>query len=365
MHIGPDDWRHRLLNDWQRGFPLEREPFQRIGQALGRGEAEVLGACRDLQQGGALSRIGGLFAAGAGGAALLAAMAVPAPRLEAVAALVSAHPGVNHNYEREHHFNLWFVVTGRDSAALERVLHGLEQATGLSALRLPMLRAYRIDLGFDLRQPRARATQPVAPGGTGATLAATDWPLAALVEDGLPLVSRPFDAWGQALGRPPRAVLDALAAWLAAGTLRRFGCVVRHHELGFSANAMTVFDVPDDRVDACGTALARVPGVTLAYRRKRAAGWPFNLYCMVHGHERAEVQALLQAAVPRCGLAEVPRAVLFSHRRFKQTGAWRFRELPSDGRTWPAEQATQVEQATHAEQVTHAAQEAGGCHAAA
>ena len=331
MRIAPDDWRHGLLNRWQRDFPLERAPFARLGQALGRSEAEVLQACQDLQQGGALSRIGGIFAPGAGGAALLAAMAVPVERLEAVAALVSAHPGVNHNYEREHRFNLWFVVTGRDGAALERVLRSLEQATGLTALRLPMVRAYRIDLGFDLQQPLAPPRMPRAANGPGLGLAAADWPLAALVEDGLPLLARPFDAWGQALGRPPQAVLEALADWLAAGTLRRFGCIVRHHELGFAANAMTVFDVPEALVDACGAALARVPGVTLAYRRERAAGWPYNLYCMVHGRERSAVLSVLQQAVPRCGLDGVPQAVLFSRRRFKQTGAWRFRELPAGG----------------------------------
>ncbi|WP_395701375.1 Lrp/AsnC family transcriptional regulator [Aquabacterium sp.] len=329
MRIAPDDWRHALLNRWQRDFPLERAPFARIGSALGRSEDEVLDACRALQQGGALSRIGGIFAAGAGGAALLAAMAVPAARLEAVAALVSAHPGVNHNYEREHRFNLWFVVTGRDGAALERVLRSLEQATGLAALRLPMLRAYRIDLGFDLQRPLAPARVRRSASGADLSLAASDWPLAALVEDGLPLLARPFDAWAQALGRPPQAVIDALAGWLAAGALRRFGCIVRHHELGFAANAMTVFDVPNALVDACGAALAQVPGVTLAYRRERAAGWPYNLYCMVHGRERAEVLAVLRQAVPRCGLAGVPQAVLFSRRRFKQTGAWRFRELPA------------------------------------
>ncbi len=341
MRIAPDDWRHALLNGWQRDFPLERAPFACIGQALGRSEAEVLQACQDLQQGGALSRIGGIFAAGAGGAALLAAMAVPVERLEAVAALVSAHPGVNHNYEREHRFNLWFVVTGRDGAALERALRSLEAATGLAALRLPMLRAYRIDLGFDLQQPLAGTVGHCASSGADVSLAATDWPLAALVEDGLPLLARPFDAWGQALGRSSQAVLQALGEWLDAGTLRRFGCIVRHHELGFSANAMTVFDVPDDRVDVCGAALARVPGVTLAYRRERAAGWPYNLYCMVHGRERAAVQAVLQQALPRCGLGGLPQAVLFSRRRFKQTGAWRFRELPSPWQT-PATEARHV-----------------------
>ena len=88
---------------------------------------------------------------------------------------------------------------------------------------------------------------------------------------------------------------------------------------------MTVFNVPDDRVDACGEALARQTGVTLAYRRERAAGWPFNLYCMVHGTHREAVQEVIQRVVPAAGLGEFPSEVLFSTRRFKQTGARRFR----------------------------------------
>ncbi len=323
--------RHRaaidLLNPWQHGFPLVREPFSQIAAALGRSVPEVLAAYAALQRDGALSRIGGVFGAAAGGAALLAAMAVPADRLHDVAAIVSAHPGVNHNYEREHAFNLWFVVTGTDPAAVEQAVHSLEQATALAALRLRMERAYRIDLGFDLRHSTAQV--PMAAAGRGEPIAAADRPLAALLEGGLPLIERPFDAWADSLHCPVERVLATLQGWLQSGALKRFGTIVRHHELGFDANAMTVFDVPDARVDACGEALAAEPGITLSYRRERAPGWPFNLYCMVHGRDRDAVRDVLARVIPRCGLAHHPHAVLFSRRRFKQTGARRFRDLPS------------------------------------
>jgi len=104
---------------------------------------------------------------------------------------------------------------------------------------------------------------------------------------------------------------------------------VRHHELGFDANAMTVFNLPDALVDGCGEALARQPGVTLAYRRERAADWPYNLYCMVHGRDREAVRDVLNRVIPHSGLADHPRLVLFSRQRFKQTGARRFRDMPS------------------------------------
>lgn len=311
-----------LLNPWQRDFPLVRAPFAAIASALGRTPEQVLTDYARLHAGGSLSRIGAVFAPGAGGASLLAAMAVPAARLEQVATIVSAHPGVNHNYEREHEVNLWFVATGPNAQAVEQLLRSIEADTGLTVLRLPMLRPYRIDTGFDLR-----AAQSQASGATHwaqSRLQAQDEPLAALAEQGLPLCARPFDAWAAQLDQPVEAVLATLARWLEDKTMSRFGVVVRHHELGFTANAMTVFDVPEGEVDACGEALAQVPGVTLAYQRSRAPGWPFNLYCMVHGRDRASVHATVASAMAQAGLAQRPRATLFSLHRFKQTGARRF-----------------------------------------
>jgi DNA-binding Lrp family transcriptional regulator len=193
-------------------------------------------------------------------------------------------------------------------------------------LRLPMQRAYRIDLGFDLAGSIGRSPTDTR-GEAPAPLAAADWPLAALVEQGLPLVRHPYDRWALQLDNDGDRVVETLARWQRDGTLKRFGAIVRHHELGFDANAMTVFDVPDAEVDARGDALARDGSVTLAYRRERAAGWPYNLYCMVHGRDRGRVCAALEGVVQRAGLSHVPRETLFSRRRFKQEGARRFRDL--------------------------------------
>jgi len=321
-----DELRRCLLNDWQRGFPLAGSPFARIAAALQCTEATVLECYQQLRADGSVSRIGGVFAAGAGGAGLLAAVAVPPARLDAVAALVSAQPGVNHNYEREHRWNLWFVLNGSSAAAVQRTMDALEAVVQLPTLRLPMRRAYRIDLGFDLDAAVARS--PIdTPAEASRPIAAADWPLAALVEQGLPLVRRPYDLWALQLGCDGDHVVETLARWQREGTLKRFGVIVRHHELGFAANAMTVFDVPDDAVDAHGAALARDAAVTLAYRRERAAAWPYNLYCMVHGRDRDAVRATLAGVIDRAGLAARPRETLFSRRRFKQEGARRFRDI--------------------------------------
>jgi DNA-binding Lrp family transcriptional regulator len=140
-----------LLNDFQRDFPLSETPFSDIATRLGVDEAEVLNGLRELQAQGAVSRVGPVFQTGRTGASSLVAMAVPPERLEEVAGLVSACPETNHNYEREHRFNLWFVLTASSPERLQQVLDDIEQGSGIEPLVLPMVEAYHIDLGFSLQ----------------------------------------------------------------------------------------------------------------------------------------------------------------------------------------------------------------------
>ena len=140
----------KLLDGFQRDFPLVPRPYQAIAEATGLSEGDVIDAYARLKAEGALGRIGAVVTPNAAGASTLAALAVPPGRLDEVAALVSAQPEVNHNYEREHAFNLWFVVTAADAGAVEAVLRRIEKMTGLDVLDLPLIRSYHIDLGFPL-----------------------------------------------------------------------------------------------------------------------------------------------------------------------------------------------------------------------
>jgi len=140
----------RLLNEFQHNFPLAPNPYEIIADRLGTDEKSVLEALEHLQNTGAVSRVGAVFQTHRVGASTLAAMAVPEEQLEEIAALVSAYTEVNHNYEREHHFNLWFVATAADEKQLISVLEDIEQRTGLAVMALPMLEDYHINLGFEL-----------------------------------------------------------------------------------------------------------------------------------------------------------------------------------------------------------------------
>jgi len=142
------------------------------------------------------------------------------------------------------------------------------------------------------------------------------------IEGGLPLAARPYAEIAGRLGIGEAELLDRLQALREAGVISRFGVVVRHHELGYTANAMTVWDVPDDRVAETGRRIAGMAGVTLCYRRpRRLPDWPYNLFCMVHGKDRAKVEVAIERITADAGLRDCPRAVLFSVRRFKQRGA--------------------------------------------
>jgi len=141
----------RLLNDFQDGLPLCERPYAVIAEQLGSNEMEVLHTLAGLQADGLISRVGPVFRPNRVGASTLAAMAVPAERLEAVAELVSGYAEVNHNYEREHAFNLWFVATASDRTRLQVVLAEIEARTGIRSLDLPMIEDYFINLGFPLQ----------------------------------------------------------------------------------------------------------------------------------------------------------------------------------------------------------------------
>lgn len=311
-----------LLNDWQRDFPIAAQPFAQLGEKVGAGETAILATLKRLQARGAISRVGAVLAPRRIGASTLAALAAPAAEIERIAAMVSARPEVNHNYQREHRYNLWFVATAADPALLAGALANIERETGCAVISLPLEQEYHIDLGFDLKS--AHKHHGHIPGTSLRETLPNERQLIAALQPGLELVSRPFQRLGERAGMSEDEVLQRITGWLDEGLIKRFGVVVRHHELGYRANAMVVFDLPDAEVDRIGLQLAAEPGVTLCYRRTRSLpAWPYNLYCMVHGRSREGAQPVIDRLASIVG---APATALFSTRRFKQCGARYFAE---------------------------------------
>ncbi len=319
----------QLLNDFQREFPLNPEPFDRIARELHTSTGNVLDQLRELQIKGVVSRVGPVFRPNTIGASTLAAMAVPPAELETVAAIVNGFPQVNHNYEREHRYNLWFVITAEDHQIIDSTLDEIRQQTGYRVMSLPLVRDYHIDLGFHMALDRRQQLPDLPDRFPAAADPHEEAPIAGSAEDlieaiqaGLPLVPRPYREIADRLGCTETEVIDRLRDMLDCGIIKRLGVVVRHHELGYRANAMVVWDVPDEQVDRIGRQLGDQDCVTLCYQRpRRLPDWPYNLFCMVHGQDRDEVLACIERIAQALDLSAITHEVLFSGRRFRQRGA--------------------------------------------
>lgn len=156
--------------------------------------------------------------------------------------------------------------------------------------------------------------------------------LIALIQCGLPLVAEPYAEIARQVGMTEREVLRQIRMLLEQGVIKRLGVVVRHHELGYAANAMVVWDVADDRVREFGRRLGGLPYVRLCYRRpRRLPQWPYNLFTMIHGQNRERVLAHIDAMIIDAGMQDCAYEVLFSRRRFKQRGACYSHDEPRTG----------------------------------
>ncbi len=309
-----------LLDDWQRDFPIAPRPFAVLAHSLDLTEDAVIARLRRHVDNARVTRVGATCAPNTVSASTLAAVAAPETRIEEVAAIIDAQPGVNHSYLREHDWNLWFVATGPDRAHVDAALARIAARTGLRVLDLRLVRAFNVDLGFALRGKTA-AWKPGRPVDAAAFRPGDRAILQALMQ-GLPLVPRPYLAIARSLGLSEAAILARVRALTEARIVARLGIIVRHRALGWRSNAMVVWDMTPERITRAGPILAAQPGVTLCYERAPVPGiWPYRLYSMIHSRSRAEAMATLTRI---CGLpdfAGVPHHPLFSLHCFKQTGA--------------------------------------------
>jgi DNA-binding Lrp family transcriptional regulator len=309
-----------LLDNWQRNLPLVSRPFAEIASRAGCSEDVVLQRLQKMLVEGRISRVGATCAPNTVSASTLAALSAPAEDLEEVARIVGSQPGINHSYERENLWNLWFVATGPDRAFVHRVLESIRRDTGLQVLDLRLVRPFNIDLGFRLD---GSSDQPPVPRLVRLErLQEGDNDILQALTFGLPICSQPYLRIADSLGRSEEQVLSRIADLQEAGIISRFGVIVRHRALGWRSNAMVVWDIESKRIDAAGPALAKLPGITLCYERRPVEGvWPYRLYCMIHARNRQTALETLQKASALPELDGVPHEVLFSSRCFKQTGA--------------------------------------------
>ena len=315
----------QLLDCLQRHWPLTPTPFAAFGDTLGVSEEDVLQRVRALKEERIIRQIGPIFdTKSLGYASSLVAMQVAPERLEAAAAVVSTHPGVSHNYAREHEFNLWFTIAvpPDSTLGLDKTVDLLHALAGAESTRLlPTLRLFKIGVRLNMGGGQdTKAPEPTYSEADQATdlppLTERDKTLVRITQRPLEIVSRPFDAQAADAHVSTEELLDWLSHMKAQGRMRRFAAVLHHRKAGFTANGMGVWAVPEERITEVGERLAAYAAVSHCYHRPSYADWAYNIFTMVHGRSREEVETLLAEMGADCSVSE--RGVLYSTTEFKK-----------------------------------------------
>ena len=310
-----------ILSVVQANLPVQANPFDLQDLGIEAEPADVIERLRLLVDDGVVRRLGPIFDSyRLGYVSTLAAGAVPVGRLDEVAAAVSDLPGVTHNYSREHAYNLWFTLTAESERALAEQIDDLSERTGVTFHCLPSERTFKIRVDFQLADVSPLAKRPARPRSTQrpkpAELSEQDRAIIRRLQEGLPLVERPFAQAADDLDMPEDVLLQIVNTWVDERIIRRFGAVVNHRKLGYSANGMAVFNVPADRLDEVGETVARRREVSHCYQRPPMPGFNYNLYAMVHGQTVRQVQLVVDELVADLALNE--HVILYSTVEFKK-----------------------------------------------
>ncbi len=324
------DLNAKLLWELQQGLPLVSEPFREVGERLGLSADEVLTQTQHLFDSGQARRLGGVFdARRLGYRSVLCAVDLPEVVLETIATAVCNHPGVTHGYERggvpgQHWPNFWFTLAvpqDEFDRELDRIRHHVKP---YELLTLPALRRFKIDVKFD---PRTRDRDERVPSSPASASLATepstelftpsDRAVVRALDNKLPLIERPFAKIADELGLTESDLLVRLDSWMKQGILRRMALIVQHRKIGFTANAMCVWDIPKEAVLEAGRRVAEAPEVSHCYERPRSGCFPFTLYAMIHTDNPESTRKLFERIGRDAGLPA--GQLLFSLREFKKT----------------------------------------------
>ncbi|QFU81688.1 siroheme decarboxylase subunit beta [Natronorubrum aibiense] len=348
-----DDVDAAIIDGYQSGVPIEERPFRRIGSDLDIDETDALERVRRLRESGIVRRFGAVLNPPVIGSSTLAAVQAPEDRFDEIAAIINEYRQVNHNYARDHEWNMWFVVTAGSRERRDEILAEIEARTGCAVLNLPMLTDYYINLEFPVvnsdRFARESTNHQSADAMTGdamgrsvddgtdasathiseeatGDLSAFEADLLLAIQDGFPLSKTPYREIADELEVDVDDVLEAIERLTEAGCIKRIGCVVNHVVTGFDSNCMVVWDVPDDQLDERGQRAGGLPYVTLCYHRPRRPeqDWSYNLFTMIHGRDADAVDAKIDELASEYLPVEHQR--LYSTETLKQTGA-RYEDL--------------------------------------
>jgi DNA-binding Lrp family transcriptional regulator len=318
-----DERDQQLLNTIQTGFPLEPRPFAALAAELGEPESAVLERYQRLKDERVIRQVSAIFdTRKLGYRSSLVATSVPEHRVQEAADVISAHPGVSHNYRRDHEFNIWWTIAVPPHIDMQTHVNALHRMTLATSTRvLPTLKLYKIGVDLDVSDTRpmdARTTLPTYHGAedTEQGSNATDVRFIRALQEDLAVVPEPFAHMAEMIDSTPEAVIAAAERFIADGRMRRFAAVLHHRRAGFGANAMSVWRVPPEDTDPYGYKLAGYAAVSHCYRRPTYPDWPYALFGMIHGTSKARVEEAVTAIRDDTGLEDY--RLLYSTAEFKK-----------------------------------------------
>jgi DNA-binding Lrp family transcriptional regulator len=319
-----DDADRRLLNLMQGSFPLAERPFAEIARLADLPEPEVLARAQRLLDERIIREITPIFDTRVlGYRSMLVAAKVDPEHPWRAAKLINSHPGVSHNYLRDHEFNLWFTIATEPGSqlGLGGTLQVLEHLTGAESIRqLPTLRLFKIRMDLEMEKgtealaAAAQATDHTEPEAI--ELSERDIAVIRASQGPMEAVSEPFARAAGVLGVPVPELLDRLADLQERKALRRVAAILFHRRAGFSANGMGVWKVPEERILELGPRMASYRGISHCYQRPTYPDWPYSVFTMAHGRSKEECDAILDSIAADTGIDE--RRTLYSSTEFKK-----------------------------------------------
>jgi siroheme decarboxylase len=312
----------QLLNDIQWTFPLSDRPYLEIAAKHGLSEEDVMRRISLMKRSGLIRQINAIFdTRKLGYKSALVAFAVEKKKLDSVAHEVNKHPGVSHNYERDHEFNMWFTLAVPPDGDLKRDLEQMASLEGVIKFRLlPTLKLYKIGVKLDMVNNDPSKLTPDDSikklDQKKFELTSRDKEFIRELQKDLDVSTRPFDDSAKNLGITLTELFKKAAEYESIGVMRRFAAILRHRDAGFTANGMVVWKVSDDKIDEVGYKLASFPQVSHCYRRPVYPDWPFSLFSMIHART---VEAANKIAVELSNFVGINEyRILFSSREFKK-----------------------------------------------
>ena len=313
-----------LLDRIQRFFPLVPRPYRVLSEDLDVDEKGVRDHIRALKEQNLVRQISAIFNTGAlGYRSSLVAMAVDEDHIEAAAEVINSYPGVSHNYLRPGSYNLWYTIAVPPWKSMKATVEELAaRAGGWSTLILPAIRKYKLAVVLEVLEegegdaPEERNESPLLEATASFKPTAQNIRIVRCIQEDLPLVERPFAAWGESLGMSEEGLLELMAGWVSQGIIRRFAAVLNHRRVGFRGNGMVVWSCPEDLIDRYGTILSSYPEVSHCYHRPAYPEWPYNLYAMVHGRTEDECHKIARKLGEAVNLRDY--RISFSTREFKK-----------------------------------------------